>query len=58
MMPVSSILVAHAEPDLPLSTEVAVPILALGLLVLVAVAYDAYRVYDDRVAPETDQDNV
>lgn len=48
----------HVEPDLPLATDAAVPILGLGALVLAVVAYDAYRVYGDRVAPETDSDNV
>lgn len=37
--------VAHAGPNLPLSTDLAFSILAVGLLVLAIVAYDAYRVY-------------
>jgi hypothetical protein len=48
----------HVEPELPLSTEAALPIMALGGLVLAVVAYDAYRVYGDRVAPETNSDDV
>lgn len=48
----------HVEPELPLSTDVALPIMALGALVLAVVAYDAYRVYGDRVAPETNSDDV
>lgn len=47
-----NVAIAHAGLDLPLATEVALPIMGVGLLVLVAVGYDAYRVYDDRVAPE------
>lgn len=37
--------VAHTGPNLPLSTDLAFSILAVGLLVLAVVAYDAYRVY-------------
>lgn len=54
MVVVPFIPLAHVKPDLPLSPEAAVPIMALGLVVLVAVAYDAYRVYGDRIAPRTD----
>lgn len=58
MPPVPFAPVAHVEPDLPLSPGAALPIMAVGLVVLAVVAYDAYRVYGDRVAPETDTDNV
>jgi len=44
--------VAHVEPPMP--TAAALPILAVGCLVLAAVAYDTYRVYWDRIAPESD----
>lgn len=44
--------VAHVEPPMPTAT--ALPILAVGCVVLAAVAYDAYRVYWDRIVPESD----
>ncbi|USZ66902.1 hypothetical protein NGM10_09175 [Halorussus salilacus] len=49
--------VAHAGPNLPLPTALAVPILAVGLVVVLAVAYDAYRVYGERTT-ESDTDHV
>lgn len=57
-MPFVPVAPMHVEPELPLSTEAALPIMALGALVLAVVAYDAYRVYGDRVAPETNSDDV
>lgn len=51
---VAHTVVAHAGLDLPLSPDIALPIMGVGVLVLAAVAYDAYQVYDDRVAPEVD----
>lgn len=35
----------HEGPQLPLATDVAILIMAFGLLVLGVVAYDAYRTY-------------
>lgn len=35
--------ILHSGADLPLSTEAAIPILVLGLLIVVVIAYDAYR---------------
>lgn len=54
MVVVPFVPLAHVNPDLPITAEVALPIMALGLVVLVAVGYDAYRVYGDRIAPRTD----
>lgn len=35
--------ILHSGADLPLSTETAIPILVLGLIIVVVIAYDAYR---------------
>lgn len=49
---------AHVHPDLPLATDAALWVMGVALLVLAPVAYDAYRVYVARVAPDvgTDED--
>lgn len=58
MPPGQSFPVAHAGSSLPLPTDVALVLMAVGVFVLVVVAYDAYRVYGERVAQETETDHV
>jgi hypothetical protein len=40
-----SVLIHQSGPDLPLPPDLAVPVIAVGVVVCLLVAYDAYRTY-------------
>lgn len=44
-MPLPPVLIHQSGPALPLPPDVAIPVLAVGVVVCLLVAYDAYRTY-------------